>query len=398
MLRIEKYRQVFSQSYMKNGGTIMPRKGQNIYKRKDGRWEGRYIKYYDENKKAKYGYIYGKTYHEVKRKLLDKKINICESVIVVSKERILYDRILTDWLQFVKINIKESTYARYVHLVERHIRPNLGKYELSQISTQLIEGFIEQKLKEGRLDKQGCLSSKTVIDIVTIIKSSMEYAKYNHLPVTCNLHRVTIKKKEKEMRVLCLSEQEALVKVLLNNTDLYKFGVLLSLYTGIRIGELCALKWENLSIEYSILKVRETMQRIQDTNVGAISKTKIVITEPKSQCSIRDIPLPDFLIEIAKPFSNHPKSFVLSGDKIKYIEPRTMQNHFKTYVEESGCQNVNFHSLRHTFATRCVEAGFELKSLSEILGHANTNITLNRYVHSSFELKYANMNKLSLPI
>lgn len=373
----------------------MSKKGENIYKRKDGRWEGRYIRLYDENGKAKYGYVYGKNYSDVKQRLLEKKAYSGSQADMASKCSALYSEVLDAWLQSTRINIKESTYARYSHLIDTHIRSQLGKYQISKISTQLIEGFIENLLSCGRVDNNGGLSAKTVTDILTIVKSTIDYARYNNLVVSCNLSKLTIKKKDKEMRVLCQSEQDALIRVLIADMDLYKFGVLLSLYTGIRIGELCALQWEDLSITNSTLKVRKTMQRIQETNKGASSKTKIIITEPKSDCSIRDIPLPSFLVEIARQFRDHPKAYILSGERGKYIEPRTMQNRFKTYVKESGISDANFHSLRHTFATRCVEVGFELKSLSEVLGHSNVNITLNRYVHSSFELKYSNMNKLA---
>lgn len=373
----------------------MSKKGENIYKRKDGRWEGRYIRLYDENGKAKYGYVYGKNYSDVKQRLLEKKAYSGSQADMASKCSALYSEVLDAWLQSTRINIKESTYARYSHLIDTHIRSQLGKYQISKISTQLIEGFIENLLSCGRVDNNGGLSAKTVTDILTIVKSTIDYARYNNLVVSCNLCKLTIKKKDKEMRVLCQSEQDALIRVLIADMDLYKFGVLLSLYTGIRIGELCALQWEDLSITNSTLKVRKTMQRIQETNIGASSKTKIIITEPKSDCSIRDIPLPSFLVEIARQFRDHPKAYILSGERGKYIEPRTMQNRFKTYVKESGISDANFHSLRHTFATRCVEVGFELKSLSEVLGHSNVNITLNRYVHSSFELKYSNMNKLA---
>lgn len=375
----------------------MSKKGENIYKRKDGRWEGRYIQCYDENGKIKYGYVYSKTYSETKAKVLEQLMHVSNHSILPTRNTTLYEDVLAIWLQSLKINVKESTYARYLHLIKSHICPILGKYQISKISTQQIEHFVEQKLHNGRLDKAGALSPKTVTDILAIIKSSMEYAKYNNINIVCNLDKLSIKKKDKEMRVLCQTEQDALVKVLLDDIDLYKFGVLLSLYTGIRIGELCALKWENLCLDTHTLKIRETLQRIQDTNINTPAKTKVIITEPKSQCSIRDIPLPDCIVEIAKQFQNTSQSFILTGKKDKYIEPRTMQNHFKIYIKKSGIKAANFHSLRHTFATRCVEIGFELKSLSEILGHANVNITLNRYVHSSFDLKYNNMNKLSLP-
>lgn len=265
------------------------------------------------------------------------------------------------------------------------------------LSTEIVENFIEFQLTDGRLDNTGGLAPKTVTDILTIIKGTMEYARYREIPVMCNLSKLTIKKKEKEMRVLTQAEQDALIRVLVEDMDLYKFGVFLALYTGIRIGELCALQWEDFNIACTTLKIRKTMQRIQNTENGAFPKTKIVVTEPKSRSSIREIPLPIFVTDITRQFVSDPKSYILSGND-RYVEPRTMQNRFKAYVRESGISTANFHALRHTFATRCVEVGFEIKSLSEILGHANVNITLNRYVHSSFELKCENMNKLNLAL
>lgn len=333
----------------------------------------------------------------MKKKLIEKKSQVGTKCETLSNKTILYNDVLDAWLQSAKINIKESTYSRYFHLIDTHIRPYLGKYPLSKISTQIVEGFIEKQLNYGRLKSRGALSPKTVTDILAIVKSSMEYAKYNNLNVMCNLGKLTVKKKDREMRVLSRAEQEALIRTLLQDMDSCKFGILLSLYTGIRIGELCALQWDDICIESSTLKVRKTMQRIQNTNIDAEAKTKVIITEPKSQCSIREIPLPQFIINIAKQFQNNPQAYILSGEETKYVEPRTMQNRFKSFIVQSGIDDANFHALRHTFATRCIEVGFELKSLSEILGHANVNITLNRYVHSSFDLKCSNMNKLSFP-
>lgn len=374
----------------------MPRKGENIYKRKDGRWEGRYIRSYDAESKAKYAYIYGKTYSEVKQKLADERSNT-KKASVSTRSSLTYDELLDSWLHTSQLNTKESTYARYAHLIRTHIKPQLGKYRLSTLSTEIIEDFIECQLVSGRLDNTGGLAPKTVADILTIVKSTMEYARYKGLPVICNLSKLTIKNKEKEMRVLTQTEQDALISVLIDNMDLYKFGVFLSLYTGIRIGELCALQWEDFNFTRTTLKIRKTMQRIQNTGNGVFSKTKIVISEPKSQCSVREIPLPTFVTDIARKFVANPKAYVLTGND-RYVEPRTMQNRFKSYVKDSGISDANFHALRHTFATRCVEVGFEIKSLSEVLGHANVNITLNRYVHSSFELKCSNMNKLSFSV
>lgn len=375
----------------------MSKRGENIYKRKDARWEGRYIRSRNASGKAEYGYIYGKTYSEVKQKLLKMKV-LPQQRSEKQGNQTVYSQLLDDWLRSSRLNIKESTHARYAHLIQTHIKPCLGDFQLSQLSTQTVEDFIAAQLKNGRLDGRGGLAPKTVTDILTLIKITIEYARYNNYEIACTLKKLSVKKKEKEMRVLTATEQTTLLKTLTDEMDLCKFGVILSLYTGIRIGELCALTWENLSLSESVLKVRKTMQRVQETEIGAIHKTKIIITEPKSKCSIREIPLPAFIVDMARQFSAPAQAFVLTGDTKRFIEPRTMQNRFKSYVAESGIEKVNFHAIRHTFATRCVEVGFEIKSLSEILGHANVNITLNRYVHSSFELKCSNMNKLTLDL
>ena len=390
-------RQIFRQPVTrKTEEHKMPKKGENIYKRKDGRWEGRYIRFRNIEGRAEYGYIYGKSYTDVKQRLVTAKATVQPHSERQGKTLSTYGQLLDDWLHSTKITVKDSTYARYVHLIQKHIKPHLGYLQLSQLTSQIIEEFIATQLKTGRLDGQGGLASKTVTDILTLIKSTIEYARCSNYDVCCSLKKLSVKKDDTEMRVLTHDEQSSLILTVLNDMDLYKFGVLLSLYTGIRIGELCALKWEDMCLSDSVLKIRRTMQRIQESDGNTIRKTKIIITVPKSKCSVRLIPLPSFISDIAQQFSNSPQAFILTGDSERFVEPRTMQNHFKSLVAESGIERANFHVLRHTFATRCVEVGFEIKSLSEILGHSNVNITLNRYVHSSFELKSSNMNKLML--
>ncbi len=162
----------------------------------------------------------------------------------------------------------------------------------------------------------------------------------------------------------------------------------------LRKDEICALKWEDISFVDNCIYIKKTMQRVQ-VNGKSDHKTKIIITCPKSNCSFRIIPIPKVLLIYLKEFQNKSDSYLLTGDANKIIEPRTMQNRFKSILEKLKIEPANYHSLRHTFATRCVELGFDVKSLSEILGHASINITLNRYVHPSMELKQKNMNKLS---
>ena len=254
----------------------MSKKGENIYKRKDGRWEGRYIRCYDTDGKAKYGYIYGRTYSDVKDELVQKKADAIRQPNSGSLRAVVYSDILDGWLRASKLKTKESTHARYSQLVRTHIKPHLGRYQLSRISTSKIEGFLEYLLSKGRLDGAGGLSPKTVTDILAIIKNTMEYARSQNIAVICNLEKLSVKGKEKEMRVLTPEEQDALAVVLVHNMDRYKFGVLLSLYTGIRIGELCALQWGDFETNLSTLTVKKTMQRVKNIDDVSSSKTKII--------------------------------------------------------------------------------------------------------------------------
>lgn len=375
----------------------MSKRGENIYKRKDGRWEGRYIKSRDFNGKVRYGYIYGKTYSEAKQKLLDAKCAQTFAVKPTNTFSISFKEGLDLWLQITKRNVKESTFSRYCHLIDTHITPYWGECLMTQTDTIQLEEYVDTLLLSGRVDGTGGLSAKTTTDILTIIKSMSEYIQHLGYPVSFSMSRLSVKRKEKNIRVLSVAEQRDLEKTLLADMNYVKFGILLSLYTGIRLGEVCALRWGNFDFYAGTIQIKETMQRIQNTDIGnGAPRTKIVFTTPKTQNSSRIIPLPKPILVIAKKLCCSPSAFILTGSSDKYIEPRTMQNHFKRIIKESGLKDVNYHALRHTFATRCVEVGFEIKSLSEILGHATVNITLNRYVHSSFDLKKENMNRLVL--
>ena len=197
------------------------------------------------------------------------------------------------------------------------------------------------------------------------------------------------------MRVLSRDEQKRFAVYLLQDTDTCKFGVLLMLLTGLRIGETCALKWSDIDTKEKIISVKTTMQRLQNTDADSAQKTKIIIGSPKSDTSLRKIPITDYISDLCSRFKcKNKNNYVLTGTE-RYMEPRTLQYRIKKYTEECGLKGVHAHTFRHTFATRAVEAGFEIKSLSEVLGHANTSITLNRYVHSSMEQKRINMDKLS---
>lgn len=368
----------------------MAKMGENIYKRKDGRWEARYIYSYDADGKAKYRSVYGTSRQDAKQKRFKQ---IHESLLGVDqRERpfILFRDLAQNWLNNIKLRVKESTYSRYYSQLHKHILPFLGRYQASRISTEIIEQFVGRMLK-SRDDGGSGFSPKTAEDILIILKSILKFGKCH---VHLELHRIKIKKDYKKPLTLTKAAQTRLNQYLIHEPDCIKAGILLSLHTGIRIGELCALRWEDIDLDEQTLHVEKTLQRIQVSKEECFeSKTKVIITSPKSMKSIRDIYIPNFLTTILRTLKGQPSSFFLSGSS-RYMEPRTLYNHYKKCLKQCGLSEYNFHSLRHTFATNYVEAGYDVKSLSEILGHSNVKITLERYVHSSSELKRNNMEKM----
>ena len=238
------------------------------------------------------------------------------------------------------------------------------------------------------------LAPKTVSDILSRMKSIRRFALLRGYEANYVPNAVEIPLQQKKIRILTAIEENKLIRYLKKYFDLTALGILLSLFTGLRIGELCALKWSDFSFPDKEFHVKRTMQRLHNLNEDTPNKTVIEIGEPKSLNSIRSIPIPDELMGYLKS-AYVADSYVLSGEKDKFVEPRTMENRFKKILKNCGINQINFHVLRHSFATKCVELGFDIKSLSEILGHANVNITLNRYVHPSMKLKRSNMNKLN---
>ena len=208
-----------------------------------------------------------------------------------------------------------------------------------------------------------------------------------------NLGKLPVKQIKKHLRVFSRGEQQRLNHYLCADLNLVNLGILLTLYTGLRVGELCVLQWADISLKEQDIYIRHTLQRIQ--TFQSREKTKIIITEPKSASSIRHIPIPDSIMKLLKEYERPDPCFFLTGKPKEFIEPRTMENRFNTITRKCNISGSSFHTCRHTFVTQCVELGFDVKSLSEILGHANVAITMNRYVHPSMEFKLENMNRLS---
>lgn len=375
----------------------MSRRGENIYKRKDGRWEGRYIKGYYEGK-ARYGYIYARTYKEVRDKLLTivKTIEFSpKQSLYVSKDSINenFGVVANEWFASLKPQLKESSIVKYSNILDNYLLPAFGVRQIDDISRNDVIAFSNQILANGGVKGNG-LSPKTVTGIISVFKSIFVYTMQTKKYQVADLRNISIKQPQKPMKVLNRTEQKKLSNYLCQHLTLCNLGILLSLYTGLRIGEICALKWGDISFEEQLLHIKKTMQRIQKKGDGK-KRTIILESAPKSDCSIRTIPIPDDVFRLIADQDYPQNAYFLTGMAHKYIEPRTMQNHFKAVIKDCGISNTNFHALRHNFATHCVELGFDLKCLSEILGHASVNITLNRYVHPSMELKQKNMNMFS---
>ena len=367
----------------------MSRKGENIYKRKDGRWEGRYKKGFAKDGRTLYGSCYGKTYREVKAKLEEKKQTLSayqpESTGFSKK---LFGVYCDEWLLVNRNRLKESTAAKYKIMLEAHIKPYFGNCQPERITTEMTANFINWMIAEKEL------SPKTAKDTAIVFTSILKYISQTNNGI--GLVDVFMPRYvAKEIRVLTKEEQNRFVNYLMAETDSYKFGILFALMTGLRIGEICALRMRDISLADRTVTVRQTIQRVKNLD-GDGAKTKIIFSEPKSIRSSRIVPLTETAYELCKRQIGRQSSdaFLLTGSEEKYIEPRVLQYHIKKYSRECGLEDVHFHVLRHTFATRCVEVGFEIKTLSEVLGHSTPSITLERYVHSSLEFKRQNMTKL----
>ncbi|MCM1508839.1 MAG: site-specific integrase [Ruminococcus flavefaciens] len=280
-------------------------------------------------------------------------------------------------LSDIKSKVKESTLANYNMKLNKHILPYFSGIKYEKLTAEKINAFIDEKINSG-------LSPKYVADMVVLLKTAAKYAAKCFGCVN-RIDSVALPKTNMPKESVMLSDDEQLIlkNYIFEHQTASNVCVLLALSTGMRIGEVCGLKCEDVDLKKSIITVRHTVQRIMDTSDGG---TKIIVTSPKSRTSVRDIPIPEFLVPIIKNIITADSNYLLSGSN-DVTEPRTLQNRFKKLLKSANLTIVKFHSLRHAFATKCVAIGVDVKTLSEILGHSSVEITLNRYVHSSIERK-----------
>lgn len=299
-----------------------------------------------------------------------------------------YKEWLNEWLEnYVKPSAKVRTYERYNQLIKCHILSYLGDYDLTQLNSMIIQKHITFLLNNGNVKNNQGLSPNTVNSVVSIIKNSIKTASLLRL-ISDSVITNIVKPKIVEKRIECFSlyEQKKIEHYILNSNKIKLYGIIICLYTGLRIGELLALKFSDIDLTKGIMSVTKSC--------FDGSRCRIIDT-PKTNSSVRIIPIPKPIIALIKEIKRQTNCEFIVNDKDKPILIRSYQRSFELLLKRLNINHKGFHSLRHTFATRALECGMDVKTLSEILGHKNTNITLNRYVHSLMEHKKAMMNKLA---
>lgn len=438
---------------------IMARHGENIRKRKDGRWEGRYLTYSRMKERKVYISVYGSTYKEVKEKMISRlaqredpdpcpisqdrnaeHAGMEQAPIGPKQEtdptdsgqgfgqgcgltavgqgqehdeagleqngvecrqgqdrqgavgaaqaagRLPFVDMAEEWLTTVKATRKPSTYVKYSVICKRHLQKTFADLYITDIDDTSVK---------ARLDP--ALSASSQKSIYCVLNQILRSTSKKYLLALPDLKRDGEAARKKPVEILSRNEQKRLFPLLYRQTTPCKMAVLLCLHTGLRLGELCALKWEDIDLEDRLLTVNRTVQRLYVE--GQMTKTILMETSPKSAHSKREIPLSEEMVEllfrVCDDLSREDKERYLFGGK-KPLEPRTLQNHFKRFLKEAELPDKNFHILRHTFATNCIEGGTDVRSLSEILGHSDVQITLNRYVHPSMDAKRRYIEGLSV--
>lgn len=354
----------------------MGRRGESIYQRRDGRWEARYPLGKGKNGVTKYRSVYGKTYSEAKEK---RRRAMQSGYTPKSKE--CFSAVIEQWMLEKEHEVKEQTLRRYRQCIDAHIRPYFGHMRNTAISATLVEKFLSEKKKNGRLDGKGGLSQNTIRSMGIILQSLLDFAYQKEMGI---VKQIRIKKPKSERKQVCVLrsyEQRILEKALHDEPHGENLAIYLALYTGMRIGEVCALRWDDVDLIEKQLHVRATV--IRDKSGAS------VIGKPKSETSDRFIPITGRLSGLlAQEKSMSASPFVFTAPKQgDFLNPRTLQYRFKAILKKCGLPIITFHALRHTFATRWLECGMDIKSLSEVLGHASVQITLDIYVHSSDKLK-----------
>lgn len=305
------------------------------------------------------------------------------------------------WLREIKNSYKNSTYVRYESDVRQHIIPAFGFMRTNEVRRIDIVRFVA-RLLSGNSRGKFRLSGRSVTGILSRLRSIKKFAVSMGYIVNYTTDNITVYREKSKKRALTREEQKKLLSCIVNEFSLYRAGIMLSLFTGMRIGEICALKWSDISLDDGIVYVSRTLQRVKDPYslvYKGEAKTYIDIGLPKSESSVRAVPVSEYILDLLERLFEetgcNKEAYFLTGREGLFVEPRIMQYHFKRTTEECGIEGVTFHALRHTFATNCISEGADASCVSEMLGHTNLNITLSTYVHPEMSRKRETVNRVS---
>ena len=367
----------------------MARHGENIYKRKDGRYEGRYVIGKTSQGKTRFGYVYGRRYMDVRRALLKRKAETGLQPAHAQASQPTLCEWMAYWLECEVLgSVKPSSYHTYCQHIEHHLLPELGHLRLASLMPGTILDFLEGLRKKG-------LACSTIKGIYRLLTAALRFACEERVLEKSPCRKIRVQCAERSgQRVLNRSEQAKLRRP---KHDTKNLPALVSLYTGLRLGEICALKWSDIDWEKRVITVRRTVQRVakQAAEHGAC-KTLLMIGTPKSLTSHRVIPIPEFLLEMFGTLAagDGENEFVFSQTP-RPAEPRTIQRRFKRWMAELNIKDVHFHTLRHSFATRMLELGIDIKTVSTLMGHCSVKTTLDFYGHSLLEHQRVAMERLA---
>ena len=316
---------------------------------------------------------------------------------MIEEKSILFNDFLQKWLGDIKLMHAPSTYVKYQQLAAKHIIPYFKDVPLQEITKEVLEKF-RDILQEEQPETPGEKRSKgTVHSVLMLINQIMKMAYQQKLvtePAAVSFGR---RKRKTIVRVFSSTDLPKLEHFIKANPSNANRGIYLCLYTGLRLGELCALKWEDVNLHEGYLHIKSTVQRLPIDKDDSGGKTALALSPPKSSSSQRLVPIPSSIIPDLKKWAQNasPGNFILTDHPNHPMEPRTMQYQYKRCLAYAGVPYLNFHTLRHTYATRCINLGIDPKTLSEILGHSDIKITMDYYFHSSFEFKKNQIERLN---
>ena len=365
----------------------MARRGENIRKRSDGRWEGRYIKGRSPEGKACWGYVYGTAYAEV-REIMARKRAEC-GIYNLNHSNLTFAEVSELWLCSIRQGVKESTFSHYQYTLHHYLFPGFGMLKVNALDEKILEqGFLAvisptDGKPLGAAMAQECLS---------MLRRICKYAVHFHLLRPMEISVKLPKKETKALSPLTMEEQKKLQAFVLAEPTPRKIGLLLGIQAGLRIGEICGLKWGDFDLTNGTVTIHRTISRISCGD----GHTKVVVQTPKTHHSNREIPLPKSLHRALKQLGRNfsKDAWFLSGNEEKPVEPRCYRKSIHIYLKKAAVHQVRPHALRHTFATTCLQAGCDVKTLSELLGHADAAVTLKRYVHSDMSRKRREINRI----